>query len=357
MPKKQSDPLRILFCGTDAFSCASLRALYEEKLQNPGLVESIDVVVRPGKPYGRGLKLTKHPPIRAVADELWLPVHERDTFTKWEMPPAINLIIAVSFGLLVPARLLAAAKYGGLNVHPSLLPDLRGPAPLYHALLRRLEATGVTLQTMHPHEFDKGLVLAQSRDDDLIQIPPKCTYPQLLELATPIGAQMLVQGLRDGVHVPPLEEQHRQNQGQGKSAAALYAPKILPEDRNLYRFVTSQSNEADELAKHRSTERQVHPNHIEGAGIIDSIVLAQRVIGPLWFRVMGSEEGVERTVERTRRVVLDKVDDDIVIKTMPNSRSDISVRNLKIWETHVESWQKPALAKFGNLWYIAEKRR
>lgn len=58
--KKQSDPLRILFCGSDEFSSASLRALYEEKERNPGLIESIDVVVRPGKRVGRGLKQIQH---------------------------------------------------------------------------------------------------------------------------------------------------------------------------------------------------------------------------------------------------------------------------------------------------------
>ena len=81
-------------------------------------------------------------PIKAVAQELSLPVHERDTFTGWDVSSSgvhldiilieyqlpnpqgepINLIIAVSFGLFVPPRILKSAEYGGLNVHPSLLP-------------------------------------------------------------------------------------------------------------------------------------------------------------------------------------------------------------------------------------------
>lgn len=59
-PKKTSEPLRILFCGSDSFSCASLEALYKEHEQNPELIESIDVVVRPGKHVGRGLKKIAH---------------------------------------------------------------------------------------------------------------------------------------------------------------------------------------------------------------------------------------------------------------------------------------------------------
>lgn len=67
-------------------------------------------------------------PIKNIAiAELDLPVHQIDTFTGWEPPRPndenINLIIAVSFGLLVPPRILNVAKYGGLNVHPSMLPE------------------------------------------------------------------------------------------------------------------------------------------------------------------------------------------------------------------------------------------
>ena len=51
-----SEPLRILFCGSDEFSIASLRALYKEHKRDKALIESIDVVCRPAKPVGRGLK-------------------------------------------------------------------------------------------------------------------------------------------------------------------------------------------------------------------------------------------------------------------------------------------------------------
>ena len=93
-------------------------------------------------------------PLKALAESLGLPVHEVDTFTGWDvrapacslpfahmltravqMPTynngSINLIIAVSFGLFVPPRLLNAAKFGGLNIHPSLLPEYV-PHPIKH---------------------------------------------------------------------------------------------------------------------------------------------------------------------------------------------------------------------------------
>lgn len=53
---KTSKPLRILFCGSDSFSCESLIALVKEKKRDPEGIASIDVLVRPGKPHGRGLR-------------------------------------------------------------------------------------------------------------------------------------------------------------------------------------------------------------------------------------------------------------------------------------------------------------
>ena len=97
---KTSEPLRILFCGSDEFSIASLRALNVLRVTSPDLINSIDVVCRPEKPVGRGLKATRegitslqggmeHPahflpvPIASTARELSLNLHSVDTFTKW----------------------------------------------------------------------------------------------------------------------------------------------------------------------------------------------------------------------------------------------------------------------------------
>ncbi|KAL5612210.1 hypothetical protein BROUX41_000250 [Berkeleyomyces rouxiae] len=201
---KQSDPLKILFYGSDNFSCASLSALVAEKETNPGLIESIEVVVRPGKPFGRGLKMKREVPLQKLAEKLALVVHERDTNTGWTPNFPYNLIVAVSFGLMIPARLIRAAKYGGLNLHPSMLPDLRGAAPLHHTLLQNRTHIGVSLQTLHETSFDHGLILAQTPAPGL-SIPEDCTLDELHELVTPIAADMLATGLRTGIHVAPQQ--------------------------------------------------------------------------------------------------------------------------------------------------------
>ncbi|ROW09990.1 hypothetical protein VPNG_06527 [Cytospora leucostoma] len=233
---RRSDPLRILFCGSDEFSCASLRALHDLKQSDPKgkLIKSIDVLVRPGKPAGRGLRRVAVGPLFHLAEELGLPVHRRDTFTGWELPPAghitheatgevvrhraahenshrqpFNLIVAVSFGLFVPPRILGSLRYGGVNVHPSVLPDLRGPAPIQHAILRGRAAAGATLQTLHHRDFDRGDVLAQTPYPPGIPVPEGCDARRLHDILAGEGARLLVEGLRARLHVPPYNEDGR----------------------------------------------------------------------------------------------------------------------------------------------------
>ncbi|KAL2351432.1 formyl transferase [Cryomyces antarcticus] len=227
---KAAEPLRILFCGSDHFSVASLRAIHHEHIRDPELIASIDVACRPGKRTGRGLKTVREVPIKSIAQALAWPVHEIDTFTGWT-PPSINLVIAVSFGLLVPPRILNGAKYGGLNLHPSLLPDLRGPAPLHHTLLQRRVHTGVSLQTLHPKYFDQGTILAQTPLPGL-KVPDKCTPDALLEMLTPVGADMLVQALRGRLFVPPLAGV-RTCRAVEADTKLKHAPKVTPKDRQI----------------------------------------------------------------------------------------------------------------------------
>ncbi|KAJ5364355.1 uncharacterized protein N7496_010068 [Penicillium cataractarum] len=230
------DPLRILFCGSDEFSIASLKALHDYRLKHPEKISSIDVVCRPGKRVGRGLKKIREMPIKEAAAALSLPVHEIDTFRGWTPPETpngpINLIIAVSFGLFVPPRILNTAKYGGLNVHPSLLPDFRGPAPLHHTLLAGRTKTGVTLQTLDHKSFDHGTILAQSPAPGFdIPNPESCTVPKLTSIVSVKGAQLLFDGIHNGLFVPPVQDAGWLSEEDSKNL--IHAAKIMPEDRHV----------------------------------------------------------------------------------------------------------------------------
>lgn len=283
--KKISDPLHILFCGSDKFSCASLEALHAEHVRNPDLIQSIDVFVRPTKPTERGMKFFKESPFKTLANSLGLTMHTRDTFTGWTMPAKINLIVAVSFGLFVPHRLLSTAKYGGLNLHPSLLPDLWGPAPLEHTLMLNRPLTGVTLQTLDHINFDNGVILDQTPSDPsdpaALRVPPTSsilassppTVADLLNIVSPAGANMLVDGLRSGLHVPPFRS----------PAPALPPLSTIVNSAGEQETVPSPIVHAHKITK---DDRRLTLAIIEDCQArFQSNMLARRhaAIGPLWF--------------------------------------------------------------------------
>ncbi|KAJ9607544.1 Methionyl-tRNA formyltransferase [Cladophialophora chaetospira] len=227
---ERDEPLRILFCGTDSFSKESLLQLHDYSQTPESNILSIDVVTRTDKRVGRGRKTVKPPEIKIAAEKLGLPVHQIDTFTGWQ-PPSFgglkdehcNLIIAVSFGRLIPPRILGTAKYGGLNIHPSLLPDLRGPAPIEWTILLGRRNTGVSLQTLHPSRFDEGSILTQTPRPGL-EIPNAdgITSSDLESYLAPIGAKMLVDALRDKLYIPPYSPVQLDKD----SPEPLHAPKL-----------------------------------------------------------------------------------------------------------------------------------
>ncbi|KAF5018188.1 hypothetical protein F66182_9845 [Fusarium sp. NRRL 66182] len=265
-PQYSSDPLRVLFCGSDDFSCASLQAVFAEHSENKNLIESLDVMVLPPKRTGRV-------PCKLLAEDLGLRIHQRETFTKWDLPEGTNIVIAVSFGLFVPPRILRAAKYGGLNVHPSLLPDLRGPAPIHHAILKGYDRTGVSLQTLDDKAFDHGTVLAQTPRPG-ISIPSGCTVQELTKLLAPIGAQMLVQGLRDGVHVPPPSDQKWKAEELDEEKLT-HAPKV--------------------------TKADGHVNWTRWTA--DEIVRRLRVLGSVWTHAVNNKGETKRLIIQDAEVV------------------------------------------------------
>ncbi|KAL8929359.1 MAG: hypothetical protein Q9172_000532 [Xanthocarpia lactea] len=305
---KSYDPLRVLFCGSDEFSIASLQALDHERRACSGRVASIDVVCRPEKPVRRHLRAVREVPIAAVARDLGLPLHQIDTFTGWtvsvlakmtentaypDKPPThlegpMNLIVAVSFGLRIPARILNLAKYGGLNLHPSLLPEyglsnryaegfsktdldrFPGPAPLHHTLLADRKTTGVTLQTLHPIKMDGGRILAQTPYPG-IEHQAK-TVEELQALTAPLGADMLIQSLKNGSFVPPFQDVGWYS-GYSAPSDFQHASKIGPKDRHLDWTMWSA----------------------------DDILRRQRVIGPLWNMtetLINSRNGKRREAKR-----------------------------------------------------------
>lgn len=107
--------------------------------------------------------------------------------------------------------------------------SLRGPAPLHHALLNGDKYAGVSLQTLDDKAFDHGAVLAQTPDKG-IPIPENISLPDLTAQLADVGAELLVQGLREGVYIPPLKDvslhAHRE-------AELRHAPKLTKEQARI----------------------------------------------------------------------------------------------------------------------------
>lgn len=200
-------PLNVLFFGSDLFSSCSLRMLHKLKNEE-GLISDITVVSRSPKWCGRRNSILKNPDIRKTASkldiELLLTYDSTQDVPKFK-GKYYDLVIAVSFGKLIPAKLLDEIPYS-LNVHPSLLPQYRGSAPIQHTLMNGDKYTGVTIQTLDPGKFDHGKIVAQTEPlivNDILKrsnSTPPIGYPRktgimLHELGI-IGADLLAETIR-----------------------------------------------------------------------------------------------------------------------------------------------------------------
>ena len=100
-------------------------------------------------------------------------------------------MVVVSYGKLIPSSILGRIELGGINMHPSLLPKYRGPAPIYHCLLNGDEETGVTILELSLNKFDSGKILMQQK----VPVPSNATFLQLSSQLAQIGADCLLRSL------------------------------------------------------------------------------------------------------------------------------------------------------------------
>jgi len=108
----------------------------------------------------------------------------------------INVGVVASFGKLIPAKVIQSFPYGMINVHGSLLPRWRGAAPVIHALKNGDKKTGITIMNVKANKFDVGEILATAEVD----IDPDIRRPELTAKMATIGADLLVDVLRDFDH-------------------------------------------------------------------------------------------------------------------------------------------------------------
>lgn len=178
--------MRIIFMGTPDFSVPCLEALI--KSDN----EIVGVFTQPDKPKGRGYELTP-PPVKVCAMNNNLPVFQPASMRNGEALEIINslnaeLIIVVAFGKILPKEILESVKYGCINIHASLLPKLRGAAPIQWSILNGETETGVTSMQM-----DVGLDTGDMLIKKAMSIPEDMTAEELFDELSQMGAEVLIE--------------------------------------------------------------------------------------------------------------------------------------------------------------------
>lgn len=181
--------MKIVFMGTPDFARDSLSAIYDAGHEIPA------VVTVPDKPKGRGMKLIPCE-VKEYAVEKNIKVYQpeklRENKEIVDILKNINpdVICVVAYGKIIPKEILEIPKYGCVNVHPSLLPQYRGSAPIQWAILNGDKETGVT--TMYLDEgMDSGDIILQTKTS----IDKDETSGELWDRLSKIGAELLVETL------------------------------------------------------------------------------------------------------------------------------------------------------------------
>ncbi|MGN1374867.1 MAG: methionyl-tRNA formyltransferase [Bacilli bacterium] len=177
--------LRVCFMGTPDFAVPILETL----IQNTNVVL---VVSQPDKKVGRKQILTKTP-IHEVADKYDIPVFQPEKIKNdyeriLEVKP--DIIITCAYGQIIPKVLLDLPRLGCINVHASLLPKLRGGAPLHHAIIDGLDKTGVTIMYMD-EAMDTGDIISKISYD----IKSSDTTEDIHDTLRELGAKLLIDTL------------------------------------------------------------------------------------------------------------------------------------------------------------------
>ncbi len=158
-PVPARDPLRVVFMGTPGFAAVILRHL----LEWDGC-KVIAAYTQPDRPCGRGQQC-RPPEVKLLAIEHGLPVYQPLNFKTEEAVAELrslrpDVLVVAAYGLILPQSVLDIPRLGPVNVHASLLPRLRGAAPIQRAVMAGDAVTGVTIMRMEA-SLDTGPMLLQ----------------------------------------------------------------------------------------------------------------------------------------------------------------------------------------------------
>lgn len=212
--------MRVLFWGTPEFATAPLRALIGEGF------DVVGVVTQPDKPVGRSRSTSHASPVKQVALAEGIPVLQPDKPRGDEFLAAVaaltpDVSVVVAYGHILPKAAIDLPRLGTLNIHASLLPALRGAAPIQAAIRDGLAETGVTIMHMVP-ALDAGPILHTART----RILEDETSLELSLRLSELGAGALIEALaliELGAATPEPQDESR----------ATYAGKLTRESAQV----------------------------------------------------------------------------------------------------------------------------
>lgn len=181
--------MRVLFWGTPEFATPALRALFGEGF------EVVGVVTQPDRPVGRSRSTLQPSPVKLIAVDESIPVLQPERPRGEEFLGQLarlepDLSVVVAYGHILPKSVIDLPRRGTVNIHASLLPALRGAAPIQAAIRGGLDETGVTIMRMVP-PLDAGPVILQARTPVLEDE----TYGELSLRLSELGALTLIEAL------------------------------------------------------------------------------------------------------------------------------------------------------------------
>lgn len=150
--------INYLFFGTPEFAAIVLRKLLEAKIIPQA------VICNPDRPVGRKKTITP-PPTKVIAKEHKIQVlqPEKLSLSSFHLPLfSFDFFVVAAYAKIIPKEILAIPRLGTIGVHPSLLPRLRGPAPIQTTILKGDKETGVTLYLMD-EKVDHGPIIASEK--------------------------------------------------------------------------------------------------------------------------------------------------------------------------------------------------
>ncbi|NVM21029.1 MAG: methionyl-tRNA formyltransferase [Desulfobacterales bacterium] len=207
---------RIVFMGTPEFAAPTLKALHDNHY------DVLAVVTNPDRPKGRGRRMVASA-VKQAAETLGYPVLQPARVKESWFVDKIrglnpDLFVVVAYGSILPGSILAIPRLGAVNIHASLLPKYRGPAPIQWAIINGEQETGVTTMWM-----DEGMDTGDILLSDKVPIGPDETCQTLYYRLADIGAQLLIDTLsrlRSGRLVGAHQDESK----------ATYAPLLKKED-------------------------------------------------------------------------------------------------------------------------------